>query len=394
MSEDLQTMRPLRMILIDDDEVERSAVRRALEQDTDVYEVEEYVSGEAGLERMLAVLDGNLVDCVLLDDSLPGVSGLEVLDRLREAGVELPVIMLTSTGDEGIVSELLRRGAYDYLPKARLDAEILGSKIRGAWRLFGARRRTRKAEEEREESVVELRRIVVARDKVLKVMSHDLRGPLNNIELAMGILEVGAPEQQRTLAISSVRRAVARADRLINDLLDVAQLSGGVLEMVKSKVDPGSVVKTAVSEVGPAREQRQVEIEVEIEADLQPIHADRGRIHQVLANLLRNAIQCGPRGGLVRVEARGREGCVEFSVKDQGPGLDEEAQAKVFDRFWCAEERKTSAGSGLGLAIAKGLVANHGGTIGVECLPGQGSRFFFTIPLWSGDVEETSADTD
>lgn len=368
---------PVRLILIDDDFVDRVAVRRVLEHSAGAYAIEEFDSGEAGVARACS----GPADCVLLDYSLPGVDGLEILDRLQRAKVDTPVIMLTGIGDEELVIESLRRGAYDYLSKAKLDAETLTSKIRVVRKLHQASLRARAAEAELRESVDQLRRAVAARDSVLAVVSHDLRGPLNNIELAMGLLSEEVPEQQRALAIASVHRAISRADRLISDLLDVARLSNGALDLDKGAVDPGKIVETAVADVRPALEQYRLTLHVDISAKLGPIWADRNRIIQILDNLLRNAIKYGARGGEIAVELRGRGDAVEFAVRDQGPGLDSDAQAHVFDRFWRAKDRSASSGSGLGLAIAKALVDSHGGEIGVESMPGKGARFFFTIPL-------------
>lgn len=368
---------PVRLILIDDDAVDRAAVTRALAQATGKYHVEEFDSGEAGLARVRSAP----ADCVLLDYSLPGADGFEILAQLQADDLDVPVIMLTGIGDEELVIESLRRGAYDYLSKAKLDADTLESKIRVVRRLHDASLRTRAAEAELRESVNQLRRAVVARDNVLAVVSHDLRGPLNNIELAMGLLEENVSPQQRALAIASVHRAITRADRLISDLLDVARLSGGAIELVVEPVDPAIVVETAVSDVQPALQQQNLRVAVEIADDMAPILADRNRVIQILDNLLRNAIKYGPRGGEVGVQARRRGAAVEFSVRDQGPGLDIETQAHVFDWFWRAKDRKTASGSGLGLAIAQGLVKSHGGEIGVESSPGRGARFWFTIPL-------------
>jgi signal transduction histidine kinase len=369
--------KPVRLILIDDDAVDRVAVKRALAQTSGKYEIEEFDSGEAGLAR----IQSGPADCVLLDYSLPGADGFEILARLQQADIDVPVIMLTGIGDEELVIESLRRGAYDYLSKTKLESDTLASKIRVARRLHEASQRARAAEAELRSSVDQLRRAVAARDSVLAVVSHDLRGPLNNIELAMGLLQENVTPQQRALAISSVHRAIARADRLISDLLDVARLSGGAIELNMESVDPAHVVETAVADVQPSVQQQGLQLRVEIADDIGPILADRNRVIQVLDNLLRNAIKYGARGGEVTVQACRRGDSVEFAVRDQGPGLDAEAQAHVFDWFWRARDRKSASGSGLGLAIAQGLVRSHGGEIGVESKPGQGARFFFSIPL-------------
>jgi len=362
---------PIRLILIDDDADDRGKLRQALTQAPGVsVQIEEFDSGEAGLARLRSAP----ADCVVLSSSLPDIDGFEVLERLAAAGLDLPIIMLTGPGDQPRAMQALAGGASDYLPKAKLDdAELLASKLRLLQRLHQASARALTAE-------AELARAIAGRDSVLAVVSHDLRGPLNNIELAMGLLSEQVPEQQRALAIASVHRAITRADRLIRDLLDVARLSGGALELDKDPISPAKIVETAIADVRPALEQHRLTIQVDVAADLGPILADRNRVVQILDNLLRNAIKYGARGGEIGVELRARPNAVEFSVRDQGPGLDHDAQTLVFDRFWRAKDRASSS-SGLGLAIAKALVVGHDGEIGVESVPGQGARFYFTIPL-------------
>jgi two-component system sensor histidine kinase/response regulator len=363
MTDNPKSLDLVTLILIDDDAVDRAAVTRALAQTAGNYVIEEFDSGERGLARA----QSGAADCVLLDYSLPGADGFEILARLQATAIEVPVIMLTGIGDEELVIESLRRGAYDYLSKAKLEPEILASKIRNARRQHAADQRARAA--------------VAARDNVLAIVSHDLRGPLNNIELAMGLLVENISPQQRDLAIASVHRAITRADKLISDLLDVARASSNALDLHREAVDPAGVVDTALSDVQPAVLQQGVKVRVEIAKDVRPIEADRNRVIQVLDNLLRNAIKYGPRGGEVSVQVRRHGNAVEFSVRDQGPGVDADTQAHMFDWFWRSKDRKTASGSGLGLAIAQALVHNHGGEIGVESTPGHGARFFFTIPL-------------
>jgi signal transduction histidine kinase len=374
-----------RLFLISTDEHQRAAIRRALDELSERVELEELPSAEDAIAR----LGEATAVCVLLDHSPPELDGLEALARLGHASVDVPVIMLTSLADGELLSESLRRGADDFLLKDPLDAAPLAAKLAVAQRLHAARERARAAEAELHDTIESLRRAVAARDSVLAVVSHDLRGPLNNIELAMGLLEEKVPEQQRLLALASVHRAIARADRLISDLLDVARLSGGAIELVTEPVDPAAVVENALADVRPALQQHGQTTLVEIADDLGPILADRNRVIQILDNLLRNAIKYGPRGGQVTVSVRRRDGAVEFSVRDQGPGLDAATQAHVFDRFWRAREHNVSAGSGLGLAIAKGLVDSHGGEIGVESTPGSGARFYFTIPTVGPTVGPT-----
>ncbi|NVB37064.1 hybrid sensor histidine kinase/response regulator [Pseudenhygromyxa sp. WMMC2535] len=371
----------LTLVVIDDDELDRHALRRALTQTGRDFAIEECDSGEAGLERIRSMrAQGRRVDCLLLDFSLPGQNGLEVLSRLREQDIDVPTVMLTGFGDEELAVESMRRGADDYLPKAKLDPLILASKIDAARRIFDARQRTIAAETELRDLVEQLRRAVAARDSVLAVVSHDLRRPLNNIQLALGLIEQDATPRQRDLAVGSVRRAVDRANQLIGDLLEISRLDGEI-ELDRQPLDPLALAQAVVTDLEPVLARSDASLRIEHGDALDKIFADHHRVRQVLDNLLDNAISHSPKDGTIVLSLRNVSGAVEFSVRDQGPGIEPVVREHVFDRFWRGEGRPKGAGGvGLGLAIAKGFTEAHGGEIGVECPEDGGSRFWFRIP--------------
>lgn len=378
---------PFRVIIIDDDEIDRMAARRVLEQLPLRVSIEEFGSGETGLERLLL---GD-VDCVLLDYSLPGFSGFEVLARLDAAKVDVPVIMMTGVdGDEQLIVEALRNGAYDYLSKSKLQVATLWSKIRAVRRLHGARSQIRAAQIKLHTTIAQLRQAVAARDSVLAVVSHDLRGPLNNIQLSLALLEAEDPTARR-MAIDSIGRAVSRSNRLISDLLDVSQFEGGRIELQLGLIDARALVHSAVAEVATLAERSGNELILEIDEGLGPIEGDRERLIQVLDNLLRNALKYGPDASEIRVRVSvcsDNPSHAEFSVCDRGPGIDERDRGQVFERFWQADTRAKSMGSGLGLAIAKSIVEAHGGQIAVDQAVDGGARFYFTLPFVRADERE------
>jgi signal transduction histidine kinase len=136
-----------------------------------------------------------------------------------------------------------------------------------------------------------------------------------------------------------------------------------------------------VENIQQLAENKQLKIEAEIPQQT-PIEADAQRIVQVLTNLLANAVKYAPVGGEIKLKVHEKDSCWQFSVSDNGPGIDEENQKTVFDRYVQVDskENRELVGSGLGLAICKGLVEAHGGTIKVDSRVGQGSTFAFTLP--------------
>lgn len=168
-------------------------------------------------------------------------------------------------------------------------------------------------------------------------------------------------------------------DRLRQDLLDVAAIEAGRLSFEPGEVVVGEVVHDVVATLSETAEEKRLKLEVAIQPGLPAAWVDRERLHQVLANLLGNAVKFTPPDGRISVGVQPEEAAVRISVSDTGPGIPPEHLSRVFDRFWQARSTRR-AGAGLGLAIARGIVEAHGGEMGVRSEPGAGSTFFFTLP--------------
>ena len=229
----------------------------------------------------------------------------------------------------------------------------------------------------------DVERAVLARDEVLGVVAHDLRNPLGAIRLATQTLahqlsEQGAERGHRSVEL--IRRSVQRANRLIDDLLDVTRMDAGELHVTCQHCPARLLVYDAVESQQLLAAAATIELSFDVAPDLPAVWADRDRCLQVLENLIGNAIKFTPPGGRIVVTAVPAGGEVRFSVADSGPGIAAEHRTRVFDRFWQAEHAKRR-GVGLGLQICKGIVAAHGGRIWVESTPGGGATFQFTLPI-------------
>jgi signal transduction histidine kinase len=222
------------------------------------------------------------------------------------------------------------------------------------------------------------------REDIVAIVSHDLRSPLTAIALTVRQLSRLAVDpsvtQRRDELLSTIQRAGDRMARLIADLLDVATIEAGTLEVEATVISATSLLTEAVDGVRPMAEQKSIELVVRADAPELYVHADRERIQQVLANLLGNAVKFTPEGGRVFAEAELRAGAVHFCVRDSGPGIPRDQLPHVFDRFYQGTAGKRR-GAGLGLAIAKGIVEAHGRSIFVESDEGKGATFSFTLPL-------------
>jgi signal transduction histidine kinase len=223
-----------------------------------------------------------------------------------------------------------------------------------------------------------------ARDDLVAIVSHDLRNPVHTIHMAASfLLEVAPANDRRTQArkqLEVIQRSATRANRLIQDLLDVAKIQAGGLAVDPVAVDVRSLVNEAMESATPLAGAAQIKVSCEAGGDLPQVASDRERVLQVFTNLIGNAIKFTPKGGEIRILAGLDTGEVRFTVADTGPGIPSEHLDHVFDRYWQAKST-AKLGTGLGLSIAKGIVEAHGGRIWVESPPGSGAQFNFTLPL-------------
>ena len=185
--------------------------------------------------------------------------------------------------------------------------------------------------------------------------------------------------------LTAITEATGWMQRLIRDLLDVTSIDAGHLALERQPALLCSIVATATSLLRGAVEERSIELEIDVPDDLPTLMVDDGRIVQVVANLLGNAVKFSEPRGRVTISVVPAPDSVVVSMRDAGIGIAPDVQARIFDRFWQARATP-GRGNGLGLAIAHGIVQAHGGRIWVQSTPGQGSTFYFSLPL-----EETTA---
>ena len=218
--------------------------------------------------------------------------------------------------------------------------------------------------------------------EVLSIVSHDLRSPLATIAMATSLLDdLSRSEEERAQVVRMVRRATQRMDRLVRDMLEVSRMdSGRTLPIEARCVDVAPVLWEACEAQAPVAQAGGLLIECDVPEALPAVLVDCDRVQQVVCNLVGNAMKFTPPGGRIAVAARAQADEVEVSVKDSGAGMSPEDLARIFEPYWQAQ-RTASLGAGLGLKIAKGIVEAHGGRIWVESALGEGTTFFFTLPV-------------
>ena len=222
-----------------------------------------------------------------------------------------------------------------------------------------------------------------AKEELMAVVSHDLRNPLNAIVLSIELLRRSLEAKQTApadLRLASMARATTRMGRLIEDLLDVARIESGNVELTRQAADCSELLREVAEIVAPLAADKSITLRLVEPQDALRAHCDRERVLQVLSNLAGNAIKFTGNGGSVTLGARQQADEVIFRVSDTGPGIAPENLSRVFDRFWQAKETRLH-GTGLGLAISKGIVSAHGGRIWVESELGKGANLMFSLPL-------------
>lgn len=356
----------LRILMIDDDRVDRLAIRRALEQSRIAANIDEASSAEEALEKVGA----NRYDCLLLDHDLPGKSGTKLTALLRERGNHTPVVLVTGQQNEELLEAAVEAGVTDFFPKGDLSPRRLLLRIRFAIRIG-------RAEAESAKSLAAANQASRARDDVLAVVSHDLRGPLHAISLACEALreEISG---DATRYLGAIERASSRAERLIADLLEASAIENGALTLTRGAVDATSIVKQAAADHELLAKETGGMITAKVPEEQTIVSADRDRVLQVLGNLIGNALKHA-RGAPIEISVARDAGEAVIAVRDAGPGISDAELPHVFDRYWSGRTKK--GGAGLGLAIAKGIIEAHGGRVAVASKHGEGAEFRFTLPL-------------
>ena len=279
---------------------------------------------------------------------------------------------LFDTDDAALVSRLAGRAAY--LVQRR---EVLAEEQR--------------LTEQLRVTVDALESASAAKSDFLASMSHELRTPLNAI-IGFSELMVADDDGSEMLSVprewvDHIRNGGSHLVSLINDVLDLAKIEAGRLELVKVPVDVGHAVAESVGGLRPLADRKRITLA--IDAPSLFVEVDAGRLRQILYNLLSNAIKYTGDGGEIRAEVRGDQRDVWIAVRDTGVGISEEDQRHVFEEFrQVGDPTKRMAGTGLGLALTRRLVEAHGGTIGLESEPGVGSTFTVRLPIGAPEVPD------
>lgn len=233
------------------------------------------------------------------------------------------------------------------------------------------------------QDLTRLRRLETVRRDFVSNLSHELRTPLASLKALAETLQEGAledlPAARRFL--DQIQIEVDALTQMVNELLELSKIESGRFSLERSPVAACDLLQSAARRMQVQAERADITLRVECEKDLPEVQVDAQRLEQVLVNLIHNAVKFTRPGGEVVLLAGAADGGVRFAVRDTGVGIPADEVSRVFERFYRVDKSRTGSGTGLGLSIARHIVEAHGGKIWVESVEGQGSTFFFSIPI-------------
>lgn len=392
----------LRILVVDNDEVDRMIVRRALTYAGVCMELSEVNDGSDAL----AALKTTTYDCVFLDYRLPDQDVLALIHSLRSAEIKVPLVVLTCEKDEEIAVELIKAGATDYLSKTRLCSETLVQVLRHAIRMHRAEMQTalikqqlretneqllRKNQEiEQQKQQIQLQNFKLLeasrlKSQFLATISHELRTPMNAIIGFSQILlrpKFGKLTHQQRDMVERILNNGKHLLMLLNEVLDFSKLEGGQLELKPELFDVTKVINIVVGEMRSLAEAKKLSLLVDINMEHPLIFHDSIRVRQILINLLSNAVKFTESGNIWVEVTELPQNRLSLAVRDTGIGIDPQNFQNIFEPFRQVDQSITRKypGTGLGLAIIDSLVKMMGGKIILESQLGVGSMFRIEIP--------------
>jgi two-component system, NtrC family, sensor histidine kinase KinB len=240
------------------------------------------------------------------------------------------------------------------------------------------------------QDVTRFRLMDEVKTNLVSTVSHELKTPLTSIRMGLHLLleeRIGSLNPKQLELLVAAREDSERLLRMINDLLDLARLESGHTRQLFEAVAPAALIDDALPNLRSLAEAHDARLVVEVAPDLQDVTVDARQINHVFSNFVSNAARFSKPGEEIVLSAKSQGQTVRFSVLDHGPGIPKEFQQRVFERFFRIPGTGDSNGVGLGLAIAREIVASHGGSIGLQSAPGEGSEFHFDLPVLKKNSE-------
>jgi len=370
-------MATFKILIIDDEQGIREGTKRILQNfrvdypfmDEQIdFQVLEAGTGTEGI----SIIDKELPEILLLDNKLPDIQGVEVLEYVRKKHYDIVVVMITSYASLELAVKATRDGAYDFIPKPFTPQEIRAS-VENITKQIFLKRMTQTLNNTGKQ----------IRFQFLSVLSHELKAPLNAIDGYMKMIK----ERQFGNSVDAydemLDRSIERIKgmrQLILDLLDLTKIETGKPTQKLEAVNIRKIVQMAVDTIRPYAIQKDIDIYINSRENIE-MKADAGEIEIIMNNLISNAVKYNKVGGRVDIFLEKKDGILRITVSDTGIGLKDEDKEKIFDDFVRIKSSQTRevTGSGLGLSIVKKIVDMYQGSIDVQSEPDKGTSFVITL---------------
>ncbi|MCX6332708.1 MAG: hybrid sensor histidine kinase/response regulator [Bacteroidia bacterium] len=371
-------MAVLKVLVIDDEPGIRSGVTRILRDfhvtypfmDEDyTFEVLQAPTGEDGI----TMIENDKPDIILLDNKLPGIQGVDVLEYVRERKYDIVVAMITSYASLDVAIRATRDGATDFIPKPFTPQELKSS-IENISKQLYLRKVTDKLKQDGKK----------IRYQFLSVLSHELKAPLNALEGYLRMMQEKQAGDRIDDYADHIDRSLQRIQgmrNLIMDLLDFTKLRLEKKEEKIQEVDLTEVAKSAIVTVQPYAIQMEVSINLDVRSDSK-IMADPEDMEIIFNNLISNAVKYNKFGGKADITIDSSENEVFLVFTDTGIGISDADKENLFRDFMRVKNERTKniSGSGLGLSIVRKVIELYHGTIKVESTPDLGTVFTVRLP--------------
>ncbi|MFK8028719.1 MAG: sensor histidine kinase [Gammaproteobacteria bacterium] len=384
----------LRILMIDDDPGYRTLCERYLHKSR---RAKFHVTMASSVAEGLEALKNAEFDCLLVDYVLPDFAGTQVIRSIRDSEImdaNPPTVIMSAQGGEDAAADAVRAGAMDFLPKRIVSSTSLVSAITNAVQKNSLRKSVVASSSKLQCAIEELKTKNEEISRFYQLVSHEVKTPLSAAREFIAITLDGIAGPVTDYQKEMLTHALDSCDQIgahFNDLIEVTRLENQKIELNRELASIDEVVTRCFASMNKTIVEKKIFVKKRIINALPPFWFDVNRIIQVLSNLLGNAIKYTPEGGTVTLALRysKEQRCIDIAVSDEGCGITEKDQARVFDRLYQVGNSDASMGSGLGLglSIAKEIVELHNGQLSVESEIGKGSTFNVQLPSGIRDSE-------
>jgi two-component system sensor histidine kinase/response regulator len=372
------------MILIVDDRPENLiSLQKVLQAHN--FEVDTASSGEEALKK---VLKNNYV-LIILDVQMPDMDGFEVAEAISgfSKAKDTAIIFLSAVNTElKFITKGYLSGGLDYITKP-VDINVLLLKIKTFYRIYEQNRKLNEVQEKLLEEIEFRKQAEHKKDEFISIASHELKTPLTSVKGYIQLLQRSLNRDDKTMAQNHLEKAAIQLEKLnelIVDLLDISKIESGKMKFNMKSFCADNMVSNAIEMLQHSNPDFKI---TKLGKTDEMIFGDEMRLEQVVINFITNAIKYAPGTNQVNVTINIKDEKLYLAVKDFGIGISKEQQHKIFDKFYRVEENSNRFnGLGIGLYICSEIINRHGGTIGVNSVPDEGSEFYFIIPITEEEI--------